>query len=212
MGVIVKRCMGAERKVCQVATEQNQKEQATRPTSSVKSGHCHHAIQRSETPKLVGKKGNRSGDDGGRKVSSDTDHCQSCVLQFLHGHILLLCVGHLSPVARPVETGLLVDFTREGLSFHLSSVLDSLDDGAEDNELGPPLVIGSKESLDGVGGCYRSLKGPELWKDPPDSGEHGRSSVRKLGLAKVIDGCPLGQFEWVKLKRKAKYCKRTDIA
>ena len=148
---------------------------------------------------LVVKKGDRSGEDVGGKVCGDTDHRQAGVLEFLHGHVFSLCVVHLRPVARPVDARLLVDFAREGSSFHLSAVLDSLNDTTDYDELAPPLVVCLKERLDGIGGLNRSLEGPNLREGPSDDGEHGRSSVGELSLAEVIDGCPLGQFKRIKL-------------
>lgn len=147
----------------------------------------------------LGKSRDRSGDDDTGGVSGNTDHGQTGVLEFLHGHVFLLCVGHLGPVVRPVEAGFLVDFTREGLSFHLSAVLDSLNDGAENDELGPPLVVGGPEGFHGIGGLDGSLEGPDLRKGPSNGGQHSRTSVGELGLAEVVDGCPLGQFERIEL-------------
>lgn len=177
---------------------QETKKKSAGPTSSVKSGHHHQTIQIERGEFLV-EEGNRSRNEGGREVSGDSDHGQSCVLEFLHGHIFLLCVRHLGPVARPVEAGLLVDLAREGLAFHLSAVLDSLNDGAEDDELGPPLVVSLEEGLDGVGGLDGSLEGPVLWEGPSDNGKHCRSSVGEFGLSEEIDGCPLCQFKRIEL-------------
>ena len=65
--------------------------------------------------------------------------------------------------------------------------------------MGPPLVVGLPECLNRIGGVDRSFEGPELREAPSDSSKHGRSSVGKLGLAKVIDRCPLGQFKGIEL-------------
>mmetsp|Transcript_24690 Transcript_24690/g.69306 ORF Transcript_24690/g.69306 Transcript_24690/m.69306 type:complete len:264 (-) Transcript_24690:85-876(-) len=128
----------------------------------------------------------------------NSEHGQTSVLQLLHGHVLLLLVVHLLPVAGPVKGGLLVDLSGEGLAFHLSAVLDSLDDGAEHDELGPPLRIGLEEGVDWVGGVNRSVEGSELlWEDPSDGGEHGGASVGQFSLSEVVDWRPLGQLEWV---------------
>ena len=110
-----------------------------------------------------------------------------------------MCVGHLGPSAGPVDAGFLVDFTGEGLSFDLSAVLDSLNDSAEDNELSPPLVVRLPEGLNRIGGVDRSFEGPVLREAPSDGGKHSRSSVGKLGLAEVIDRCPLSQFKGIEL-------------
>lgn len=124
--------------------------------------------------------------------SSNANHCQASVLQFLRGQIFSGFFVSLCPALGPVKGGLLVNLAGEGLALHLTTVLDALDDGTENDELCPPLWIGLEECLDGVGGIDRSIEGTnDLGEGPADGCQHGRTSVGQFSLTKMIDGCPL---------------------
>jgi hypothetical protein len=133
--------------------------------------------------------------------SSNTNHGQTSVLEFLQAHVLLFLSIHLIPLLGPVNGRRAI--TREGLAFLFTTVLDGFNGSAKEDELRPPLGISLHNGINRVRGCHvLRVKGTnDLGPEPTDSRQHGGAAIGKFGPAKVIHRSPLRQTDGVKLWR-----------
>jgi hypothetical protein len=117
-----------------------------------------------------------------RNKSSNSNHGKTSILKFLQLKLLLLG-GIGRPKLKVVNSWL--SSSKEGLSLHFLLVLPSLKDTADNDPLGPPLRIGLKNGIDGVGGGnILGVEGSEdSWEEPSDGGKHGRAAIGEFGSA-----------------------------
>ena len=130
--------------------------------------------------------------------TGDSDHGKASVLELLHSQAFLgfgVDGPHFQVVNGRFGTA------QEALSLHLLVVFPTLEDTADDDELGPPLRIGLEDGIDGVGGCdILGIEGSEhLREDPPDSSKHGGASVGEFGSTGPVSGNVVTEVKRVEL-------------
>jgi hypothetical protein len=139
-------------------------------------------------------------------VRGKANHGQATVLQFLHTNVHLLLIAELVPLVSPIKHGR--SFTNEGLAFvYFGPVLDTLEDNAKENELGPPLRISFQYRVDWVGGVHvRGVKGTDgLGPEPTHVGQHGGPAVGQFSPAQEIGRGPLRQTNGIELACRIKF-------
>ena len=156
-----------------------------------------------KTQKSLEKVGNRarSRDEVIGDKASNSNHSKTNILKFLRPHLLLpLCVfwPKLEVIYRWFGT------SQEGLSIKLLVVFPVFEDSADDEKLSPPLRIGLKDGIDGVGGGHvLGRKGTEyLGKEPSNGGKHCRTAIGELGPACPVNWDVVTEVERVELMMK----------
>ena len=131
--------------------------------------------------------------------ASNAQHGKTSVLKLLQAHFLLLGVVQLVPLVGPVDDG--GSLASVGLAFEFSAVFDSLDGTTENDELCPPLGIGLKDGVNGVGGgdIIAVKSSNKLRPGPSNGGQHSRAAIGELSLSEVLSRSPLRQTNGIEL-------------
>ena len=130
--------------------------------------------------------------------SGNSDHCKTSILKFLQLHLLLrfgIRRIKLEVIHRRLGT------SQEGLSVELCLVFPRFENTAQNDKLSPPLGIGLKDGIDGVGGGnVLGVEGSKhLGPEPANGSKHGGTAIRELSSASPVSGDIVTEAEGIKL-------------